>query len=681
MSNHEYQNDPALEDGGLLACGEFEDTSEIKEVRPFDMAQLRAILDVVPAYHWCAAPSGALTFVNKRAAEYMGISDDHPLRLAIDVGVASDNWAAFVHPDDLPAVREYWASCLRACKGGKQTYRIRGAQGGYRWFTMHFEPIRTEDRALLLWIGASLDVEELKRTEDALRRTEAYLTDAQSLTHTGSWAWDPNTRRVIYCSDEMFRIFGLSPDVVPSRKTFRERVHPDDRELVDQRFQSAMEKGGYGFDEYRILLPDGTSKHICSIGHLTFNDVGTAVAFVGTAVDVTERKNAENALREGEYKLRQIVETVPGLIWSVAPGGELTHVNRRLLDYSGMRFDEFKHRGWTGFVHPADRREVANRFDCALQNGTPYQDVIRLRRADGEFRWHDVRCEPLRDSKGSIIQWYGLSVDIDDRTQALARLQQLQADFAHMNRVSMMGELAASLSHEITQPIASARNNACAALNFFAKDPPNLAEISEALACVVTAADRAGQIVDRIRDQTRKAPPRRILFDLNQAINEVIALARTEVANHRVSIETRFAAKECFVQGDRVQLQQVVMNLILNAIEAMSAVQNGARELVIGIELNPSDGVLVTVSDSGPGVRPEDRERVFEPFYTTKSNGGGMGLSICRSIIDAHEGRLWVNANWSAGTAFQFTIPVAGGEAISSDAERQHPEEPPEHAA
>ena len=229
-----------------------------------------------------------------------------------------------------------------------------------------------------------------------------------------------------------------------------------------------------------------------------------------------------------------------------------------------------------------------------------------------------------------------------------------------------MGELTASLAHEITQPIATARNNARAALNFLDKQPPDLGEVREALDCVVGDADRAGDIIDRIRDHIKKAPPRKDRFDLNKAINEVIVLARSAITKNGVSVRTRLTEGLSPVQGDRVQLQQVVLNLILNAVEAMSSVEAGPRELLISTEQSQTGGVLVAVRDSGPGIDPEHLDRVFEAFYTTKSSGVGMGLSICRSIIDAHGGRLWADANEPRGAVFQFTLPSAEKELMNS---------------
>jgi signal transduction histidine kinase len=242
--------------------------------------------------------------------------------------------------------------------------------------------------------------------------------------------------------------------------------------------------------------------------------------------------------------------------------------------------------------------------------------------------------------------------------RAEASLRTVQAELAHVSRVTTFGQLTSSIAHEVTQPIASSRNNARAALNFLDRQPPDLGEVKEALQCVVADADRAGDIIDRIRDHIKKAPPRKDRVDLNEAINEVIVLARSAITKNGVSVQTRLTEGSLPVQGDRVQLQQVVLNLILNAVEAMSTVEAGPRELLISTKQSETNGIVVAVGDSGPGIDPENLERVFEAFYTTKSSGVGMGLSICRSIIEAHGGRLWADANEPRGAVLQFTLPT-----------------------
>jgi signal transduction histidine kinase len=245
-----------------------------------------------------------------------------------------------------------------------------------------------------------------------------------------------------------------------------------------------------------------------------------------------------------------------------------------------------------------------------------------------------------------------------ERKRAADALREVQMELAHANRLATMGHLAASIAHEVNQPIGATRNNAHAALRFLAGDPPDLAEVREALECVVNDTYRAGDIIGRIRDQIKKVPPRKEEVDLNEAIEEVIALVRGELSKNRVSVQTQLAERLSRIHGDRVQLQQVMLNLILNAIEAMIGVDDEVRELVICTEASASEDLLVTVGDSGPGVAADDRERIFESFYTTKASGVGIGLSICRSIIDAHGGQLWADANHVRGAVFRFTLPA-----------------------
>jgi PAS domain S-box-containing protein len=379
-----------------------------------------------------------------------------------------------------------------------------------------------------------LETKVAERTAE-LRRSEAYLAEAQRLSQTGSWAWSPE-EGIRYWSEECYRVLSFDPQGgLPQHEDFIQRLHPDDQPAFRELIQTVSREKTEFEADYRIVHLDGPVRDIHVVGHPVLSTSGHLVEFVGTVIDVTERRRAE---------------------------------------------------------------------------------------------------------------------------QERARLHQLEADLAHINRVSTLGEMAASLAHEVKQPIAAARNNARAALNFLAKQPPDLGEVREALGCIVGDADRAADIVERIRDHIKKAPPRKDRVDLNEAINEVIVLARSAITKNGVSVQTHLTGGPLLIQGDRVQVQQVVLNLILNAVEAMGSVEAGPRELLIKTEQHQPNGVLVAARDSGPGIDPEHLERVFEAFYTTKSNGVGMGLSICRSIIDAHGGRLWAEANEPRGTIFQFTLPA-----------------------
>jgi PAS domain S-box-containing protein len=498
-----------------------------------------------------------------------------------------------------------------------------------------------------------LDLTERKRAEEALRESERNARLIVDGIPGLVGILDPNGD-IEAVNRQILEYYGKTLEEL--KKHWQHLVHPEDLPRVIEVLTRSIASGEPFEVEFRARRFDGVYRWLQNRGDPLRDANGRILRWYNLLIDIDERKHAEEALRESERGLRSVLDGIPGLVGMLAPNGEVEAVNRRILEYCGQSLEELRNWGTNGTIHPEDLPHVAEVFTHSIASGVPYQIEQRLRRFDGVYRWFDNRGIPIPDDSGHIARWYVLLTDIEDRTQALTRLQQMQSDFARMNRVSMMGELAASLSHEITQPIASARNNARAALNFLDKQSPDFDEVREALGCVVGDADRAGDIISRMRDQIRKAPPRKDFFDLNAAISEVIALARSAIIKNGVSLQTRLADRLFPVHGDRVQLQQVVMNLILNAVEAMGSVEARARGLLISTEQDRTS-VIVAVHDSGPGIDPMHLDRVFEAFYTTKSSGTGMGLSICRSIIGAHGGRLWAEANEPHGAIFRFTLP------------------------
>ena len=468
---------------------------------------------------------GIIQSWNRGAERLYGYTAQEAIGQPITMVIPPDRAQEFVSSDRLK--RGEWIEEQETVRVGKDGRRID--------MSVIISPMKDAAGRVLGAATIARDITERKRAEEALRESEAYLAEGQRLSHAGSWAWSPATRQSLYWSEEMFRIFGLNPqEGAPSTETFWQRIHPEDldrtREVL---LKAAVENMEYEHD-HRIVLPDGTVKHIHAIGHPVLGENGEVAKYVGTAVDVTDRKRAE------------------------------------------------------------EERE---------------------------------------------------------------RLRQLEADLAHISRVSMMGELAASIAHEVNQPLSGVVVNGNACLRWLAGDSPNLEEAREAVRRIVRDGKRAGEVITRIRSLATKKATDKERLDVNEAIREVVAFTGDELRKNRVAVRTEFAPDLSPVLGDRVQLQQVALNLVMNGIEAMSSVEERPRELIVRTQNDEDDQVRVTVQDSGVGLDPQGLERIFEAFYTTKQRGMGMGLSISRSIIQNHGGKLWAVANNGPGMSMQFTLP------------------------
>ncbi len=361
-------------------------------------------------------------------------------------------------------------------------------------------------------------------------------------------------------------------------------------------------------------------------------------------------------VQQQQHKFREAIETIPAMAFTALPDGSRTFVNRRWVEYTGLTVEHAAGLGWQAVIHPDDLKRVLEKWRRSVASGEPMEYEARGRGADGEYHWFLIRAVPMLDKRGSILQWYGVMIDIEDRKRAEQEREGLRADLAHVNRVSMMGELTASLAHEIKQPIAATVFNANACLRWLIRDQPDLEEACEATRRIVEDGKRAGDIIERLRLFYKKSSPKRELVEVNETVHEMVMLLWGEATRYAISIRMDPVADLPKITVDPVQLQQVLMNLMLNAIEAM---KETGGVLTVKTQLDQDGRVLISVSDTGVGLPAEKADQIFNAFFTTKPQGSGMGLAISRSIVESHGGRLWATPNSGRGATFHFTLPTA----------------------
>jgi PAS domain S-box-containing protein len=366
-------------------------------------------------------------------------------------------------------------------------------------------------------------------------------------------------------------------------------------------------------------------------------------------------------LREQEKKFREAVETMPALAFVNEPNGGRTFVNKAWLEYTGLSRQQAAGSGWEKAIHPDDLKRVVQRWRTSAEAGQLLEYEVRVRRgSDGAYRWFQTRARPVYDKRGKIAKWCAVSIDIEDRKRA----EQLQAELAHVSRVSTMGELAASISHELNQPIAASIMNASLALEFLGRNPPDLTQVRERTTKTIEMGTLASEIIDRLRSLYKKEPPKRESIALNQVIGEMVELLRGQAMRHGISVRVDFATNVPNVIADRVQIQQVLMNLMLNGIEAMS---DTGGVLTLKSQVLENGHVEISANDTGPGLPPGNVDQIFDAFFTTKPQGSGMGLAISKSIVDSHGGRIWANGDQGRGATFHFTLPPSPSETEISD--------------
>ncbi|HVQ73295.1 MAG TPA: ATP-binding protein [Bradyrhizobium sp.] len=478
--------------------------------------------------------------------------------------------------------------------------------------------------------------------------------------------------RILEANDAFLRMVGYDREDLTAGRLHRTTLTPPEWRDRDAHTVAELKRIGTAQPfEKEYLHKDGSRVPVL-IGGAMFEE-GTSQG-VGFVLDLTERKRAVEALRQSEARFRTLVQFSFDVYWETDAQHRFIHQEfaESLADAPASGSEIGKTRWEVPYLEPDE--EAWRKHRETLDAHLPFRDFELARPApDGSKRYVSVSGLPVFDDSGRFVGYRGVGRHITERRLAEEALRAMQAELAHANRVTTMGELSASIAHEVNQPIAATVANAQAALRWLRARPPDLDEVRASLSRIVEDGKRAGNVIGGIRAFIHKVPPRKDRFDLNEAILEMVTLTRSEVLNHGILLQTELTPGLPRVDGDRTQLQQVILNLILNATEAMSGIHEGTRELRINTEREAAGGVLVTVRDSGPGLDPADTERVFTAFYTTKPKGMGMGLAICRSMVEAHGGRMWASANEPRGAVFQFTLPLERDESIPARLVRPNP--------
>ncbi len=497
-----------------------------------------------------------------------------------------------------------------------------------------------------------------RRAEESLRDTEERMSLAAEATNLGLWQQDAATGDV-WATAMCRTLLGVRPEEALTQRSFIELCHPDDRERVLRTCEAAVAQGRPGENEYRVVHPDGRVRWILDRARPVFDPAGKLLRMSGIVMDITDRKHAEEALRESEERYRNVVETQTEMICRYRPDGTLTFVNDAYCRFFARTREQLVGTKFIDLI-PVSARPSVLRYVESLRSTPEIQTVEHeVLQPDGSVGWQQWFDHVILDSEGKIVEIQGIGRDITSLKRAELEVEERRKEVTHLTRVAILGELSGALAHELNQPLTAILSNAQAAERLLAKDPIDLQEVRDILRDIGDEDKRAGDVINRLRAMLKKDEAKPLLLDLNALAKDVLVLANSELIERNVAVTTRLTPGLPDVRGDRVQLQQVLLNLIMNACEAMDG--GTGSDLEVSTAVDGDDWLRLTVADHGPGVPPDLIDRIFEPFMTTKTQGLGLGLSICHSIVAAHEGRLWAVNNPDRGASFVVALPIHGG--------------------
>ncbi len=636
--------------------GSFRKTAYAND-RNFEFSQL---IDTVPSHLWRLNSDGDPIFFNRTMINYLGKDalDFHtPGVLPLDAMIEMA-----VHPDDAAKFKATLGHSLATGDSFYIRYRLKRADGVFMWMSSRAEPLRNGGGRIIEWFGVCHDVNDQVATEEALRRSDWHLQRLMDALPVNICSWTAKGE-LSYVSKRFVELTGMKKtNFLEFAKAALDLIHPDDVEAVRRKAVRCIETDTPFSMRYRRRGQDGIFRWTDDRFEPLRQADGTVVEWYGLSIDVDDEMRTQQSLRQSEHSLHQLVETLPALIYCLAPDGRPIYRSQKLSEYLGFRIDEDPETGKSlhatlqAIIHPDDLAAVEHKYSQSLPTGAPYAMRHRMRRFDGEYRWMETRALAMYDGGGNIIQWNGVCLDIDDWLRAQEELRLAQRNLAKASQAASLAELTASIAHEIGQPLAAMIASSDACQQWLQAIPPNLERAQTALDRVVRSANNAADVVKRIRALFKHTDDAREIQRYDAVVMEARDLMADEALRRGVSMNSQIEADLPVVFVDAIQIQQVFVNLIRNALEAVEAV---ADHRLVSLRIRRDNHFVETeVADNGPGV--EDPDRIFEPFYTTKRQGMGMGLSICRSIVEAHGGKLWAEKNQGRGATFVFTLPIEG---------------------
>lgn len=606
-------------------------------------------VETIPGLAWAAGADGETTGLSARLRTYLGLP----------AGEIAQIPRHAVHPADAGRVADQWRRAVGTGAEYSATHRLRGHDGRYRWFCSVAQPQRDGDGRIVGWFGTLVDIDDQKLAEEALRISErsfqAMLDNIPGLVAVAD-ADGQQTYANKRCTD----YYGISADALKGEGFFSV-IHPDDREMVAQARLHCLRTGEAMDLAHRLRRHDGTYRWFHARVEPVFDETGRIANWYGLFTDIENQRNTEDALRASEREVRSIVDNIPGLIATADSEGNQDYANKASTDYFGLEARELTGMGFQKIIHPDDLEEfLAARLNC-IEKSVSMDRRCRMLGHDGLYRWFHVRVQPILDDNGKVLRWYGISTNIDEQVRAQEALRAAQEKLSRAAQLAGLAELSASIAHEVNQPLAAVVTNTQACQRWLAASPPNLERARIATERIVRDSMAAAEVVVRVRALFAQKATTRPMIDLNEAIDEVRQMMGDDLAAARIQVEMSLDPALPLVPADRVQMQQVLFNLIRNGADAMRSNTDVPKVIEIR-SYRQENSIVVEVHDTGSGMT--EPGRVFDPFFTTKEDGMGMGLAVCRSVVESHDGRLWAESRDPRGTVFAFMLPISPEDAI-----------------